>query len=495
LVWYVLAAISPFTSAPYSNDGYTTSADITLIGLPVMAIHGATPPDACGPQYRRIILDAQQRSKITIGRAADDGSKKGREAQKENALFRCRVVSKGHAEVGIEKGEVRFSLPPLASALAITKRGVTDVVTTGWIDPVRLRVEINKREQTVEGSEVTMSQVEDISTKEADIAKPDEVTMEMEDTFVAVGAETDDEKSIGSGHTSDTAGSPFKAVLEKTTKEHTDVESKIEAADEMQSSAQPADCTCEDSEEPVTSSSAAESESAIQASTPITTDSPLQLSAAQAASDDKPLAQRKKTRRELIIEESLTLLRNHRELSARVRTRIHNMLGKHLKEARRLAQAGELDDSTPESSLDITLKNVRDSLKSANGNTEAALVQEEKFEQEDANNSVAKRKYLALVNEVPPSHPDNSLEASAATANGDVPPSLPTKYRKTSETTSQPVDATVVEQANLRRRNGSGFTATKAVLEVTRLGVMFATGCVFGGWQMLKYLAEMPDEN
>ncbi|KAI5307474.1 hypothetical protein KEM55_008195, partial [Ascosphaera atra] len=132
---------------------------------------------------------------------------------------------------------------------------------------------------------------------------------------------------------------------------------------------------------------------------------------------------------------------------------------------------------------------------SANGNTEAALVQEEKFEQEDANNPVAKRKYLAVENEVPPSRPDNSLESSAATANGDEPRSLPTKYRKTSETTSQPVDATALQQANLRRRNGSGFTATKAVLEVTRLGVMFATGCVFGGWQMLKYLAEMPDEN
>ncbi|KAI5294931.1 hypothetical protein KEM55_006398, partial [Ascosphaera atra] len=265
-----------------------------------MAIHGATPPDACGPQYRRIILDAQQRPKITIGRAADDGSKKGREAQKENALFRCRVVSKGHAEIGIEKGEVR-----------------TDVVTTGWIDPVRLRVEINKREQTVEGSEVTMSQVEDISTKEADTAKPDEATMEMEDTFVAVGAETDDEKSIGSGHTSDTASSPAKAILEKTTKEHTNVESKIEAADEVQSSAQPADCTCKDHEEPATSSSAFGSESAIPTSAPIIIDSPLQLSAAQAASDDKPPAQQKKTRRELIIEESLTLLRNHRELSAR----------------------------------------------------------------------------------------------------------------------------------------------------------------------------------
>ena len=82
--------------------------EITLVCLPNKPIQGPTcPPDAAGPQHRRLTLGPDLYDTISLGRASDHPEKTDREPLKENALFKCRVVSKEHAEIGWWNEKVR----------------------------------------------------------------------------------------------------------------------------------------------------------------------------------------------------------------------------------------------------------------------------------------------------------------------------------------------------------------------------------------------------
>ncbi|KAI5307311.1 hypothetical protein KEM56_000018 [Ascosphaera pollenicola] len=188
---------------------------ITLICLPNKPVQGPTSlPDAAGPQHRRLTLSPDQNETITLGRASDHPEKSDREPLKENALFRCRVVSKEHAKIGwwneqylyiqdlnsLHGTYVNNELLPPGTMLPlnhhdIVQLGICFRSGKGWINPVRMRVEFDGQEQALkplaatfdfEGvydnilNRIKVSAVEDVETTSSESRSESEVPTESE---------------------------------------------------------------------------------------------------------------------------------------------------------------------------------------------------------------------------------------------------------------------------------------------------------------------------